>query len=77
MSLRTKFRKSTGIFNDAINRTIELDYSQPKLYKKVVKYYTEQGVSFSGDPVEDYQIVLECLQQDLTTEVAWCLRKFF
>ena len=74
MSLREKFRKSTGIFQDAINRTIELDYSQPKLYKKVVKYYKEQGVSFTGDSVEDYQIVLECLQQDLSpTEVAWWL----
>jgi len=70
MSLRTKFRKSTGIFQDAINRTIELDYTQPKLYKKVVKYYQELGVAFTGDSVEDYQIVLECLQQDLsTTEV--------
>ena len=68
MSLRTKFRKSTGIFQDAINRIIELDYSQPKLYKKVVKYYTEQGVSFTGDSVEDYAIVLECLEQDLSKE---------
>jgi len=70
MSLRTKFRKSTGIFQDAINRTIELDYSQPKLYKKVRRFYEDLGVSFTGDPVEDYQIVLECLQQDLATEVA-------
>lgn len=69
MSLRTKFRKSIGIFQDAISRVIELDYSQPKLYKKVVKYYTEQGVSFTGDSVEDYAIVLECLEQDLSKEV--------
>ncbi len=64
--LRTKFRKSIGIFQDAINRSIELDYSQPKLYKKVLKFYTELGVEFTGDTVEDYQILLECLQQDLT-----------
>jgi len=68
MSLRTKFRKSIGIFQDAINRTIELDYSQPKLYKKVVKYYQENGVQFTGDSVEDYQIVLECLAEDITLE---------
>jgi len=68
MSLRTKFRKSIGIFQDAINRTIELDYSQPKLYKKVYKYYEEQGISFTGDSVEDYQILLECLKQDLSME---------
>lgn len=64
--LRTKFRKSIGIFQDAINRSIELDYSQPKLYKKVLKFYTELGVEFTGDTVEDYQILLECLQQDLS-----------
>ena len=70
MSLRIKFRKSTGILQDAVNRTIELDYSQPKLYKKVVKYYSEQGVSFTGDSVEDYAIVLECLQHDLSVTEA-------
>ena len=66
--LRIKFRKSFGIFQDAVNRTIELDYSQPKLYKKVCKFYEEQGVSFTGDSVDDYQIVLQCLQEDLSTE---------
>jgi hypothetical protein len=67
--LRTKFRKSVGIFQDAINRTIELDYSQPKLYKKVKRFYEDTGVRFTGDSVEDYQIILECIQEDLT-EVA-------
>ena len=67
--LRTKFRKSVGIFQDAINRTIELDYSQPKLYKKVKRFYEDTGVRFTGDTVEDYQIILECIQEDLT-EVA-------
>lgn len=64
--LKNKFRKSIGIFQDAISRTIELDYSQPKLYKKLVKYYQEAGVEFTGDSVEDYQIILECLEYDLS-----------
>ena len=68
--LRTKFRKSIGIFQDAVNRTIELDYSQPKLYKKVRKYYQEQGVVFTGDSVEDYQILLENIEYDLKLETA-------
>ena len=66
--LKTKFRKSIGVLNDAVSRTIELDYSQPKLYKKVLKFYEEQGVSFSGDDVEDYQIVIDCLTEDLMKE---------
>ncbi len=68
--LRTKFRKSIGIFQDAVNRTIELDYSQPKLYKKVKRFYEDAGIRFTGDSVEDYQIILDCIESDLTTEVA-------
>jgi hypothetical protein len=68
--LRSKFRKSIGIFQDAVSRTIELDYSQPKLYKKVKRFYEDEGVRFTGDSVEDYQIILECIQEDLTAEVA-------
>ena len=67
--LKQKFRKSIGILTSAVDRSIELDYTQPKLYKKVVKFYQEQGVPFTGDSVEDYQIVLDCLSEDLSTEV--------
>lgn len=66
--LKTKFRKSIGVLNDAVSRIIELDYSQPKLYKKVRRFYEEQGVSFTGDDVEDYQIVMDCLTEDLMKE---------
>ena len=68
--LQTKFRKSVGVLNDAVLRTIELDYSQPKLYKKVRKFYSEQGIFFTGDAVADYQTVLDCLTEDLAQEVA-------
>lgn len=68
--LRTKFRKSIGIFQNAVDRTIELDCSQPKLYKKVKRFYEDVGVRFTGDSVEDYQILLECIQEDLTVTVS-------
>jgi len=64
--LRSKFRKSIGILQNAVSRTVELDSSQPKLYKKVKRFYEEEGVRFTGDSVEDYQIILECIQEDLT-----------
>jgi hypothetical protein len=42
----------------------------PKLYKKVRKFYENSGIEFSGDPLDDYDIVIECLTKDLeTTEV--------
>jgi hypothetical protein len=66
--LKTKFRKSIGVLTEAVSRSIELDYSQPKLYKKVRRFYEEQGVSFTGDEVDDYQIVMDCLTEDLVKE---------
>ncbi len=68
--LRSKFRKSIGILQNAVSRTVELDTSQPKLYKKVKRFYEDEGVRFTGDSVEDYQIILECIQEDLTAGVA-------
>jgi len=43
----------------------------PKLFKKVRKFYENQGVVFSGDPMDDYDILLDYLAEDLeTVEVA-------
>lgn len=67
--LKSKFRKSVGVLTDAAHRTIELDYSQPKLYKKVKRFYEDRGISFTGDEVDDYQIVIDCLTEDLIKEV--------
>jgi len=66
--LKTKFRKSIGVLTEAVSRSIELDHSQPKLYKKVRRFYEEQGVSFTGDEVDDYQIIMDCLTEDLVKE---------
>jgi len=66
--LKTKFRKSIGVLTEAVSRSIELDYSQPKLYKKIRRFYEEQGVSFTGDEVDDYQIIMDCLTEDLVKE---------
>ena len=62
---RTKFRKSMGIIQDAVERNVDLDHQHPKLYKKILKFYEEQGVTFYDDPVEDYYLVLECLGKEL------------
>ena len=66
--LKTKFRRYIGVLTEAVSRSIELDYSQPKLYKKVRRFYEEQGVSFTGDEVDDYQIIMDCLTEDLVKE---------
>ena len=36
-----------------------------KLYKKVRKYYESNGVVFSGDPLDDYDMMMDYLYADL------------
>jgi hypothetical protein len=72
MALTEKFKtKDISILRDASNGDFFLDVKNPKLYKKVRRYYESEGVVFSGDPLDDYEILVDCLVQDLeTVEVA-------
>jgi hypothetical protein len=55
----------------AANGEIYLDVKNPKLYKKVRRYYENEGVVFSGDPLDDYEMLMEYVFQDLESiEVA-------
>ena len=67
MTLTSKFRKDIGILQAAANREIFLDVKNPKLYKKVKRYYVGEGlVNLSGeDPDADYATIIECLAEDL------------
>ena len=42
-------------------------FKNPKLYKKVNRYYRDEGVVFSDDPLDNYDILIECILQDLET----------
>ena len=71
MSLIEKFKKDVSTLRSAANGDIYLDVKSPKLYKKVRRYYENEGVVFSGEPLDDYEILVDCLSQDLETiEVA-------
>ncbi len=71
MSLIQKFKKDVSILRLAANGEIYLDVKNPKLYKKVRRFYENEGVVFSGDPLDDYEMLMEYLYQDLeTVEVA-------
>jgi len=68
MALTEKFKtKDIGTLRAASNGDFFLDVKSPKLYKKVRKYYENEGVVFSGDPLDDYEILVDCLVQDLET----------
>ena len=64
MTLTTKFKKDVQTLRSAANGEIFLDVKNPKLFKKVRKFYENNGVIFSGDPLDDYEILVDCLAQD-------------
>jgi hypothetical protein len=68
MALTEKFKtKDIGILLAASKGDFFLDVKNPKLYKKVRRYYESEGVVFSGDPLDDYEILMEYIYQDLET----------
>ena len=65
MSLIQKFKKDVSTLRSAANGEIYLDVKNPKLYKKVRRFYENEGVVFSGDPLDDYEMLMEYIDQDL------------
>ena len=43
-------------FSNAANNEFFLDVKNPKLYKKIRRYYQNEGIDFSGDPHDDYDM---------------------
>ena len=65
MTLTSKFSKDLSTLRAAANKEIFLDLKNPKLYKKVKRYYQNE-VDLSGeDPEADYALIMECVRQDL------------
>ena len=65
MTLTSKFKKDIGILQAAANKEIFLDIKNPKLYKKIKRYYQNE-IDYSEDDHElNYSLVVECLRQDL------------
>ena len=71
MTLVSKFKKDVQTLRGAANGEFFLDVKNPKLFKKVRRYYETEGVVFSGDPMDDYDILMEYVASDLeSVEVA-------
>ena len=67
MSLSIKFRKDVSTLRDAANGNFYLDVKSPKLYKKVKRFYQNEGVIFSGEPLDDYDMLMGYILHDLET----------
>jgi hypothetical protein len=68
MALTDKFKKDVQTLRGAATGNFYLDVKNPKLFKKVRKYYQNEGVIFSGDPLDDYDILIEQIYFDLESE---------
>ena len=53
MTLTSKFSKDLSILRAAANKEIYLDVKNPKLYKKVKRYYQNE-VDLTGEDPERY-----------------------
>ena len=67
MSLIQKFKKDVSTLRGASNGDFYLDVKNPKLYKKVRRFYENEGMIFSGDPLDDYEMLIDYIAQDLET----------
>tara|TARA_B100001250_G_scaffold27595_1_gene22721 strand:- start:467 stop:676 length:210 start_codon:yes stop_codon:yes gene_type:complete len=65
MTLTSKFKKDISILRAAVNNEIYLDVKNPKLYKKIKKYYQDEVNLTGEDPDADYATIIECLAEDL------------
>ena len=59
MTLTIKFKKDIQTLRGAVNGDFFLDVKNPKLLKKIRRYYENNGVVFSGDPLDDYDMLME------------------
>ena len=66
MTLTSKFKKDLQTIKAASNGDFFLDVKNPKLYKKLRRYYKKEGlVEFTGDALNDYDVLIECVKEDL------------
>ena len=65
MTLTSKFKKDISILRAAVDKEIFLDVKNPKLYKKLVRYYQNEVEFVGEDPDAEYNLLMECVRQDL------------
>jgi len=65
MTLTSKFKKDLQTLRAAADKEIFLDVKNPKLYKKIRRFYKDELVLDGEDPERDYNLIIECVRQDL------------
>ena len=65
MTLTVKFKKDLQTLRGAASGEFFLDVKNPKLLKKVRRFYQNEVDLTGEDPERDYELVLDCVRQDL------------
>ena len=65
MTLTSKFKKDLNTLRASVEGEIFLDVKNPKLFKKVCRYYQNEVDLVGEDPEADYNLIMECIRQDL------------
>ena len=65
MTVTSKFKKDLPTLRSAANGEFYLDVKNPKLFKKVRRYYEREGAVFSGEPLDDYEMLMELIYNDI------------
>ena len=63
-----KFESHLESIESAINQEMDLRDNY-KLYNKLYRFYTKEGVTFTGDSQTDYNIIINYLYDDLYSGV--------
>ena len=62
--LKRKFEEHIDTLHAAASGEVDLRDTY-KLYKKVQRFYTKDGVTFTGDTEMDYNMIVSYLNEDL------------
>ena len=62
----SKFHKEYESLTKAIQGDIDLEVQHPRLYQKLIRFYEDRGVQLYDDPEDDYNVILDSVEADLT-----------
>ena len=78
MSVTKKFHKYLPLLEETVEGTVFLDLKNPKLYKKLIRHYANEGVEFDDDgnsnEVEDHYWAKEYNKGPLKNEIIQLLK---
>lgn len=60
-----KFSKEKYTLQRAIDREVILPIDKPKLWKKILKHFEEEGIEFYGEIETDYIMILNRISEEL------------